>query len=70
MANHPDRSPADRIIDRFCPDISEAERELARERLHRLARVLIKIERRHAIEEAQRTDSTQSGADGRIPPTP
>lgn len=45
------RSPVDRIIDRYCPIISPKERELARERLHRLARVLIRIAKRQVEEE-------------------
>lgn len=63
------RSPADRILDRYCPNLDPTERELAGERLHNLARVLLRIARRHALN-MHRDDSTHSGAEGRIPPTP
>ena len=63
------RSPADRILDRYCPGLSLAERKLANERLHNLARTLVRIARRHALD-MHRADSTQSGAGGTIPPTP
>lgn len=50
MTLRDERGPADRIIDRYCPDLDPADRELAMERLRSLARVLAKISRRHATE--------------------
>jgi hypothetical protein len=52
MTDIPKRRPGDRILDRYCPDLSPKEREEAHERLRALARVLIRIERRLAEEAA------------------
>jgi hypothetical protein len=61
-----DHGPAARILDRHCPNLAPAERELAAERLRSLASVLGRIALRHALD-IHRDDSTQSGPEGRIP---
>ena len=69
MSESAKRSPADRILDRYCPSLNATERELAAERLRNLARVLVRIARRHALD-MHRSDSTHSDTEGRIPSTP
>jgi hypothetical protein len=64
------RRPGDQILDRYCPDLSPEERELAHERLRAFARALIRIERRLIEENVPPRDSTQSGTDDRIPGPP
>jgi len=69
MSDKSTRRPGDRILDRYCPHLTSEERELAHERLRNLARVLIRIAKRHA-EDMHRRDSRESGAGGRIPSLP
>jgi len=69
MPDPQSRSPADRILDRHCPLLCSAERDLATERLHNLARVLVGIARRHTLE-INSGDSTHPAASGRIPSLP
>lgn len=64
------RRPGDQIIDRFLPDISPEERELAHERLRAMVHVVLRIGRRLAGEAKARADSTHDGQSGRIPPSP
>lgn len=66
MTTRDKHCPAERIIDRHCPDLTPTERELAAGRLRCLARVLGRIARRHALDVHQ-DDSTQSGTGGKIP---
>jgi hypothetical protein len=40
------RRPGDDILDRYCPGLSPEDREEARERLRRLARIVIRIAKR------------------------
>jgi hypothetical protein len=69
MPNEPKRRPGDRILDRYCPNLTPEERELAHQRLRNLARVLIRIAKRQA-EEALQADSRESPEGGTIRPTP
>lgn len=45
------RRPGDQILDRYCPNLSPADREIARERLEKLARLLVRIAMRQVREE-------------------
>lgn len=66
------RRPGDQILDRYCPDLSPEERELAHERLRSLARVLIRIHRRLDARDIPSGDSTHFEPEDTIPslPTP
>ncbi|MEG3148177.1 hypothetical protein U1839_26305 [Sphingomonas sp. RT2P30] len=70
MNDAPKHRPGDGIIERYCPDLSAEERELAHTRLRNLAKVLIGIHKRLVEEDIHRSDSRESIADGRIQPTP
>jgi len=65
MLNEPKRRPGDHILDRYCPNLTPEERELAHQRLRDLARVLIRIAKRQA-EEARQADSRKLSEDGTI----
>jgi len=62
----PARRPGDQILDRYCPELSAEEREIAHERLRKFARVLIDIATRVAAE--RDADSRESRERGRIRP--
>ena len=47
------RQPGDQIIDRYCPNLTLEEREIARERLRGLAKILVKIAVRQVREERE-----------------
>lgn len=70
MTELPKRRPGDQILDRYCPHLSPEERELAHERLRNLARVLIRIAKRHGEDAIPTSDSRESDAGGTIPSTP
>jgi hypothetical protein len=53
-----DRTNQDRILGRYCPNSDSTERELAGERLHDLARVLLRVARRQGLD-MHRSDSSQ-----------
>lgn len=65
-----ERRPGDEILDRYVPHLTSPDRELARERLQKLARLLVRIAMRQVREEREAADSRESGSGGRIPPTP
>lgn len=65
-----ERQPGDDILDRYVPHLSGSDRELARERLQKLARLLVRIAMRQVREEREGIDSRESDSRGRIPPTP
>lgn len=61
--NNPNRRPGDFILDRYMPNATVEEREIARENLHAFAVVVVGIARRLALEERKqairgRTDIT------------
>lgn len=64
------RRPGDRILDRYTPDLTGADRELAHDRLGRLVKLLIKIARRKVDEDMHISDSRESDSEGRIQPSP
>ncbi len=49
----PSHRPGDHILDRYLPHASTEEREVARENLRRLARLLIRIHERVAFDNPQ-----------------
>jgi hypothetical protein len=49
----PAHRPGDIILDRYLPHASEEEREAARENLRRLARLLIRVHERLALDTPQ-----------------
>ncbi len=49
------RRPGDLILDRYMPNATLEEREAARESLRRLARLLIRVHERLALDNPQRT---------------
>jgi hypothetical protein len=49
----PERCPDDHILDRYLPDAALAQREEARENLRRLARLLIRVHERLALDNPQ-----------------
>jgi hypothetical protein len=65
METKPDHRPGDHILDRYVPHLSGADRELARERLQGLAKLLLRIAMRQVREEMQANDSPDSDS-GRI----
>lgn len=67
---HLKRRPGDDILDRYVPHLTAADRELARERLQKLARLLVKIAARQVREEREAQDSRESPSGGKIPATP
>lgn len=69
MHEVPPRRPGDQIIDRYAPQLTPEERELAHEQLRALARLLIRIHERLGID-IPGSDSTDLGAQDTIPPTP
>ncbi len=64
-----ERLPGEDILDRCAPQLVGADRELARERLERLARLLVRIAIRQVRDEELRADSRDSVFKGKIPPT-
>lgn len=64
------RRPGDQILDRYCLDVSPEDRELARERLRALAKILIRIHWRLGSEDIPTGDSTHSRGEDRIPSLP
>lgn len=64
------RRPGDQILDRYLPDVTGAERELARERLDGLVKLLIRIARRKVDEDMHSIDSRESDSSDRIQPNP
>ena len=65
MEPQPAPRPGDQILDRYVPHLTGADRELARERLQGLAKLLLRIAMRQVREEMQATDSRDSDS-GRI----
>ena len=65
MELKPAPRPGDQILDRYVPHLTGADRELARERLQGLAKLLLRIAMRQVREEMQATDSRDSDS-GRI----
>jgi hypothetical protein len=49
----PARIPGDMILDRYVPNATGEEREAARENLRRLARLLIRVHERLALDNPQ-----------------
>jgi hypothetical protein len=70
MTSQPARRPGDQILDRYVPHLKGADRELARERLQGLARLLLRIAMRQVREEMDGRDSHQSAGRGKILPPP
>ena len=63
VTNNANRRPGDFILDRYMPDATAEEREVARENLRAFALVVVGIARRLALEEREqairaRTDIT------------
>ncbi len=50
----PAHRPGDIILDRYLPHATEEEREVARENLRRLARLLIRVHVRRALDNPQK----------------
>jgi len=71
MAN-PERQPGDLILDRFMPDAASEQREEARENLRRLARLILRVEKRLAAEwrEQQIRDSGPLGVESKRDASP
>jgi hypothetical protein len=63
MEPRPARRPGDQILDRYVPHLTGADRELARERLQGLAKLLLRIAMRQVREEMQAADSRDSDSD-------
>ena len=70
METSPDHRPGDHTLDRYVPHLSGADRELARERLHGLAKLLLRIAMREVREEMQTDDSPDSDSGRIISSTP
>ena len=70
METSPDHRPGDHILDRYVPHLSGADRELARERLQGLAKLLLRIAMREVREEMQAADSRDSDSRRIISSTP
>ena len=70
METSPDHRPGDHILDRYVPHLSGADRELARERLQGLAKLLLRIAMREVREEMQAADSRDSDSKRIIYSTP
>lgn len=69
MEQCPERSPGDDILDRYVPHLSGADRELARERLQGLAKIMLSIAIRKVEEDMQGRDSRKCDSRGKIQPT-
>lgn len=61
--------PGDMILDHFVPHLKGADRELARERLEGLAKIMLDVAIRKVGEEVQERDSRESDSIGKIQPT-
>lgn len=61
--------PADRIIDRYSPELEGAEREEARTRLLDFGRVLLSVAMRMVREQSTANDSRKSATEDRIQPS-
>ena len=70
MSDTQARKPGDIILDRYCPNLSPDDREIARERLRAWMRWTLQIIMRQVREERARGDSTRSVEGGKIPLTP
>ena len=70
METSPDHRPGDHILDRYVPHLSGADRELARERLQGVARLLLRIAMREVREKMQAADSRDSDSKRIISSTP
>ncbi len=70
MEPQANRRPGDQILDRHAPHLSGTDRELARERLQGLAKLLLNIAMRQVREDMQAADSRDGGSGGIISPTP
>lgn len=70
MEPRPERCPGDDILDRHVSHLTGADRELARERLQGLAKIMLTIAMRKVDEDMQVRDSRESDSRGRIQPTP
>ena len=70
MESRPDYRPGDAILDRYVPHLTAAEREIARERLQGLAKLLLRIAMREVREEMQADDSPDSDSGRIISSTP
>jgi hypothetical protein len=70
MEPRPERRPGDDILDRYVPHLTGVDRELARERLQGLAKIMLTIAMRKVDEDIQEQDSHESDSCGRIQSTP
>ena len=70
MEKKPGHRPGDVILDHFVPHLMGADRELARERLQELAKIMFDVALRKVREDEQERDSRESDSIGRIQPTP
>ena len=70
MEKQPDHRPGDVILDHFVPHLDAAHRELARERLQGLAKLMLRIAMRKVREEREQIDSLESDSRGKIMPVP
>ena len=70
MEKQPGNRPGDAILDHFVPHLAGADRELARERLQGLAKLMLDVAIRKVREDVQERDSRESDSIGKIQPTP
>ena len=70
MKPKPDHRPGAYILNRYVPHLSGADRELARERLQGLAKLLLRIAMREVREEMRAADSQESDSGRIISSTP
>jgi len=70
MERKPEHRPGDIILDHFVAHLTGPDRELARERLQDLVRIMLEIAIRQLDEDIHRQDSQEAGGQGRIPPIP
>jgi hypothetical protein len=70
MEQKPEYRPGDQILDRYVPHLTGTDRELARERLQGLARIMLTIAMRKVREDREAADSHDSDSRRIITPTP
>lgn len=70
MDTQTERRPGDHILDHYVPHLNDADREIARERLQGLAKIMLDIAIRKVEEERLGLDSHLSDSTGMIQPTP
>ena len=66
MSKHPSNRPGDVILDRYLLNATDAEREVVRERLRRLAVILVQIDRRQRREKLTGDDSPDHDGRDRV----